>query len=139
MAITVSSVVNSFGQSGDKRMDDKIEAKRIGHLTNELDLKPEEAKEFWPLYNALKSDLKANKKKARQLIKNSTDADIVLREQMKIEEEQLAIRHRYVQKIKALIGAERTLSFLKAERGFNAQMLKGLRGKRAQKRKNSGF
>lgn len=47
--------VNSFAQGRGERQQDnmrqKIEAQKVAFITNKLDLTPEEAQSFWPLYN----------------------------------------------------------------------------------------
>lgn len=46
---------NSFAQIRGERQQDnmrqKIEAQKVAFITNKLDLTPEEAQSFWPLYN----------------------------------------------------------------------------------------
>jgi Spy/CpxP family protein refolding chaperone len=42
----------SFAQKPDRNYDkDKLESARVAYITNRIDLKPEQAEKFWPLYN----------------------------------------------------------------------------------------
>ena len=45
---------------------EKIEALKMGYISKELDLSPEEAQKFWPVYNQYQKELDAAKKNAKK-------------------------------------------------------------------------
>src|SRR4051812_42751159 len=49
----------------EERME-KLESMKIGFFTQRLDLTPEEAKKFWPVYNAFQDDLEKLRKGHRE-------------------------------------------------------------------------
>src|SRR5690349_13037891 len=69
---------NSFAQRGpgNRPPKEKVEAMKIGFLTDYLDLSSEEARGFWPVYNSYQDELEKLRKSHRQNILNDkTDFD----------------------------------------------------------------
>ncbi len=66
------SMVFSQGHRGEKspEMKAKIEAQKISFITQQLDLSPEEAQKFWPLYNEMNNKKDAFHLEFRQLIRS---------------------------------------------------------------------
>lgn len=128
--------ISTFAQGKRGNVEQRVEAKKIGYLTDKLDLSPEEAQVFWPLYNQytdkLKSLIKDNEEASNNSDKN-LNADAEIDAILKSENVKLEIRRDYISKFKKTIGSEKTLTLLKSERGFKKEMLKGLR-KRKEKR-----
>jgi len=142
-------VFTILGQSQDRRdnLTDRIEVKKIGYLTDKLDLTPEEAQVFWPIYNMYSDKMKAysrNHESAKVSDKETMSADDKISDLIKNEKERLSIKEEYISKFKQVIGSEKTLELLKSERGFKKEVLqsirkrkeKGLKGYRKEKEKN---
>src|SRR6185295_745050 len=66
----------SFAQTGDdlKGGTNRIDAIKIAYLTKELELSPDEAKAFWPLYDRYTGEIKST-------LKDSKDDDVLVRQQ----------------------------------------------------------
>src|SRR5258705_11566219 len=56
-------------QGGDRK--EEIEAMKVGFLTRRLNLTPEEAKTFWPVYNQFQDELEKIREARRSEIKDA--------------------------------------------------------------------
>ncbi len=118
-------------------IEKKVEAKKVGYLTNKLDLSPGEAQVFWPVYNMYTDKLKSfNNYDDEASLSNDEDidADNEIRNLIETEKQKLSVKEEYIAKFKQVIGAEKTLILLRSERGFKREMLKSIR-----KRKEKGI
>ncbi len=62
---------------------DEVEARRIGFITNEVQLTPEEAQVFWPVYNKYRDELEALRKdRANELMSAKLNFDSYTDEQV---------------------------------------------------------
>lgn len=48
------------------RMRERLQSMRIAYLSEEMQLMPEEAQSFWPLYNAREAELQKSRQQARE-------------------------------------------------------------------------
>ncbi len=92
-----------FAQDGHR-----IEALKIAYITKRLDLSPEEAQKFWPIYNLYAEDLK----KARQdAIRNN-------KTEIELDESTLNIRKKYSAQFSQAISPQKVDIFFKSEKEF---------------------
>ncbi|MES2777639.1 MAG: hypothetical protein V4722_25905 [Bacteroidota bacterium] len=61
----------------EERNEDAIESLKIAFLTKQLELTPEEAQKFWPVYNQYTTELKKTRKEH-----NGNDGELKLREKL---------------------------------------------------------
>ncbi|MGB0178240.1 MAG: hypothetical protein ACPF9D_13825, partial [Owenweeksia sp.] len=74
LAITFTSPI--FAQQRD-RVNDRIEAMRAQFFTEKLDLTPEEAQKFWPVYNQYREELaKIQGNRMKELTDHKSDRSI---------------------------------------------------------------
>ncbi|MBV9988946.1 MAG: hypothetical protein JO301_14805 [Chitinophagaceae bacterium] len=93
----------------------RLEALKTAYVTKQLNLTPEEAEKFWPVYHAYTADFK----KMRQEQKTG---DV-----LEIEESILNLRKRYRGEFKKLLNTDdRALKALTVERDFNNMIRKEL-------------
>jgi hypothetical protein len=92
----------------DPEENSKIEALKIAYISKKLELSPEEAQKFWPVYNQYFKEL-------RQVIKDrkGPDGDIIEEEQKVID-----IRKKYKEQFIRVIGQPRMNKLFHAERDF---------------------
>ncbi len=110
---------------------ERHETARIAFITNELSLSTEEAQQFWPVYNEMRSKIKEVMRKRHDdmlLLRNNEDLSAEQKEQIllnhyKGEQEVAAIRLQYHSKIKAVIGLEKTVQLFESERKFQREMM----------------
>jgi hypothetical protein len=121
-------------QQGDQRKN--IEAQRIAFITQELNLTPDEAKVFWPVYNeyeAKRHDLRKSFRDAENMHKDDIDkltekeATQLLDNQIIEAQKFLDLRKEYHTKFKAVLPAVKVLKLYDAERDFQKMLIDKLR------------
>lgn len=116
----------------------KIEAEKIAYLTTELDLTPQEAQQFWPIYNEFekKKDELINERK--NIISNiqsgfetvsDKDAEKMSDRLIEIDIAESKLRQEYHQKYKKVLPIKKVIKFYHLERKFKQQLLRKIRGK----------
>jgi hypothetical protein len=86
----------------------RIEALKIAYITNKLNLSPEEAQKFWPIYNQYALELKVARLKA---INNKSS-------EIELDENLLNIRKKYSVLFSQVLPPAKVDSFFKAEKEF---------------------
>lgn len=121
-------------QSDATSKQDKIKALEIAYISKELDLTPEEAQKFWPVYNKYTREVNAligdRKKKTQELKgKPRTDAvaDAAMDKELNYERKMLDIKTRYRAEFSKVIPARKVGNFYRAEREFRGMMIRQLK------------
>lgn len=137
-------IAASFAQGGrfnEKR--DQVKSMKIAHITNELQLTPEESEKFWPLYNAFEEKQREiRKQKVTAYLDKRNEADIdkmsekeasALLAQMEENEEAMhQARKKFVASLKGVLPAVKIIKLKKAEEDFNKKLLQQFRGRRGK-------
>jgi len=92
----------------------RLEALKIAYVTKRLDLSPEEAQKFWPIYNQYAEELK----RARQ------DAIRGNKSEIELDESLLNIRKKYSVSFGQAISPQKIDTFFKSEKEFGAYVQK---------------
>lgn len=128
--ICLTSVIGVFAQPQNGRVKERVEAQRIGFITQRLSLTPEESQAFWPVYNQYTEKLQQirNSVKPEQSLDDMSDADTekLIMAQMDKESRELDLRKEYYQKLKKVISVKKIAKLYKAERDFRGELLKQL-------------
>ena len=95
----------------------RIEALKIAYLTKKLNLSPQEAQKFWPIYNNYASELR----QARGGDKTS---------EIEREERILNIRKKYSKEFSNALNAEKVNTFFRSEKEFGNYVQKELSERR---------
>ncbi len=118
----------SYGQPPNRGQNrDKIDALRIAHITEQLQFTPEEAQQFWPIFNKFKEEEKTMRRSYR--IPKSTDemtpeeAENFLNGQLEKIEKQLDFRRRYFAALKQVLPSQKIVKLLEAEKSFKKKIL----------------
>ncbi len=91
---------------------ENIEAQRVAFITQELNLTPEEAQKFWPVYNQYTEKLQESRKKRRQEMKESkenidelSDKEVekLVDEEISERQKELDLQKEYHAKFKAVL------------------------------------
>ncbi len=134
----------SFAQPGGKmeQKKEKVEAMKIGYLTQEMNLTPEEAQKFWPVYNQMNDEIEKLRKE-RQLARESAkinfetmgDAEVekLINDEMASRQKELDIHKKYVAQYKAVLSIKKVAQFYKAEEGFKRRLLEKIQEKKEHK------
>jgi hypothetical protein len=113
-----------------------VEAQRIAFITQALNLTPDEAKVFWPVYNeydAKRHDLKKSVKGAEKLHKEEIvkltekEASQLLDNQLIEAQKLLDLRKEYNGKFKAVLPSVKVLQLYDAEREFQKILMEKIR------------
>ena len=131
----ISSSLTVFGQADRKMIREKLESRKVAFITERLNLNTQEAQSFWPLYNEMKDELKEARGNFKRPDPNITDADAstMIDRMFEREKSHLEIKKKYADKMQNVIGAKRTLRFLKLDREFKEKMIRDVREKRGKK------
>lgn len=114
----------------------EVKAQKIAYLTGRLDLSPEEAQTFWPIYNAYDEARDANRKEMRRTMRAGRGDEAPLTEQQALErlnkglelrQRELELERTYKDRFVKAIGALRTVELLRAEHEFDREVLRRIR------------
>jgi hypothetical protein len=124
-----------FAQS--KEAMKKIESARIALFTERLNLSPEQAEKFWPLYrqyNERRRDLRLELRDARQGVdmKNLTDeqSKMLMEKALEIKQRELNLEKDYSEKFQNVISTQQVLRMKNAEKDFQKMLLQRLQSQR---------
>lgn len=125
--ITFATLLTEAQVPGNERVGEKIRSLEIGYLTKQLQLTPQEAEKFWPVFNQYRKETRA------------IMLDEKLTDQLEIDQKLLDVRKKYKKNFTALLGAGRAQEVYDSEDRFKALVRKEMnrRIKARQERKNN--
>jgi Skp family chaperone for outer membrane proteins len=122
-----------------QRRDDikqRVESQRIAFITEKLELSPEEAQKFWPIYNqftdeieSVRRELNIMRRLSDKEIKSMSDKDAekyneqILSQQQKL----IDLQKRYQSDLKSTISVQKIALLYKAEFDFKRILLKRIK------------
>lgn len=127
---------------GNRVDKERMESAKIGFISRELQLTPDEAKVFWPVYNAMEAEIKkADRDPLREGLKtvrgeggidNLSDAQAreLLAELDKVGAEREAIRRKYQKEFLKVLPPQKVLKLHVAERKFKQEVMDRIRDAR---------
>lgn len=104
-------------ESNKKQQD--IEALKVAFISRELELTPEDAQKFWPVYNQYSNEL-------RGVVQD--DQDVIER-----DEKVLNLRKKYRDQFTKVLGAQRMNRLYNAEGRFRQILIKAIKNQRLQR------
>ena len=122
-----------------------IEAQKIAFITSELNLTPQESQDFWPLYNAYRSDLQKLRKSEKMIRAEKTQAhkpsekelDAAIKQEFANDRRKIDLDEKYFELYKTVLPISKVVAFYQAERDFKRELLKVLKERRDQGRMRS--
>lgn len=132
LVILVTFSLASWAQHGHA---EKIKAFKAGYLTQELDLTPEEAQKFWPVYNEFEQKMHElrfeRRKKERDRINalggpeelSDKQAREILNGLLESEEKALSVKKELYQALNDILSPVKLVELYRAENDFNRRML----------------
>ncbi len=109
---------------------DKIESLRIAFISQRLNLTPEEAQKFWPVYNQYHTDIKSLRNNFGM---GPGKPQLTADQSIDFDQKKLDLRKKYKAQFEAVLGKEKVNILYNLEEEFK-QKLKELRDERQQKR-----
>ena len=110
-------IVTSFAKAQDEQASVKkqqdIEALKVAFISKELELTPDEAQKFWPVYNQYSKEIKATR---------LDNPDVLDR-----DEKILNLRKNYKEQFTKILGPQRVNNMYNAEGRFHQLLFKAMR------------
>ena len=116
---------------GAQSQRDKIEALRIAFISQQLNLSPDEAQRFWPVYNQYRSESEALQ------ASYGPGAQLTADQQLELEQKKLDLKRRYKPQFEVALGTAKLNELYNLERKFQ-EKLKEIREQRMQQRGMQG-
>ena len=121
LLLAMGSLLNAKAQDGEK-----LQALKIAWLTKKLDLSPEEAQRFWPVYNKYTEEIRSIRQEQKQ--KNTTELDV--------EDKILNVRKKYNGEFAKALNPEKVNTFFRSEKDFGAMIQRELQERRMNRQLN---
>ncbi|MBL0136825.1 MAG: hypothetical protein IPP79_24030 [Chitinophagaceae bacterium] len=125
-ALFVGFLLPAQAQDENKNDGGRIEALKIAYITKKLNLSPEEAQKFWPVYNKYTDEIRRVQIESRQN-KGS---------ELEREEKLLNIRKKFNGEFGKALSADKVNSFFKVEKEFNGMVQKEMMERRQLRLEN---
>ncbi len=125
-------------EEGQEGRREKIESQKVSFLTTKLNLSPEEAKAFWPVYNKyqeethnLRKSKHADRINARKNFDTMSDKDLekLVDGEIISRQAELDILKKYHAQFKQVLPIKKVALFYKAEQDFKRELLKQIKGR----------
>lgn len=118
---------------------ERIRAAQIAYLSKELDLSPEEAQKFWPVYNQYSKEVETliaeRKRTMKDLRQNPDPADPTAQatQDLKYQQRMLDIKTRYKDQFVKVLPAQKVNTLYRAERDFRQALLREYKMRQEQR------
>jgi len=137
----VAQTIQAQGGQGYKYQEkrEKIDAHRIAFITEKLDLSPEEAQIFWPVYNEHKAKVEEEIKGFREKYDISPrnimeisdkEAEEFADAQLEHEQKMLNLKKEFHAQLKQILPPKKILMLIEADREFKIELMKRLSGRK---------
>lgn len=142
--ITLVSIgMNTNAQSSDKR--EQLKSLKIGFITEALDLSPNEASDFWPIYNYHQDNIHKLSRQNRSIryelkpdnfeAMSDSKATELLNRLLKTDKEIYTEKEAMFDKLKSVLPSKKIIKLHKAENEFNRKMLEHYRKRKESQKK----
>jgi len=128
----------------DPKAREKIEAARIGMITNKLGLTPAQAEKFWPIYHEFSEKRMELRKefKSEQVKVNNGQATTEQQQRLvdlglNLKQKELDLEKMYSGKLLSVITADQMLNLRSAEHDFQRMLINQLQKRETQQRREN--
>jgi hypothetical protein len=139
----VMSLITFTGLSAKAQNEEamkKIESARIALITERLELTPEQAEKFWPVYREytqqrqqLREEFQSTRKSVDGKQLSDEESKKLLDAGLKLKERQLQLDRTYTERLNRVITNRQILALRKAEDDFRQMILQRLENRRDQR------
>ena len=136
------------GKGENRRMEkQRIEQAKIAFITNKLELTTDQAKEFWPIYDAMQAELKEHRKTLKDGLKALKEEDAkkddasykkALENMHNGQIKGIEIKTKYTNQIGELLGYDKVFTWGEAEKEFKKRLMERMKNAKGQKRGGPG-
>jgi hypothetical protein len=119
-----------------------IEALKVGFLTRRLQLSPDEAKKFWPVYNQFTEEMQGIREARFAKLKelkddfdkmNEKDAEKIVDGEIVFRQQELDVLKKYHAQFKQILPIKKVAKLYRAEEDFKRELLDRIRDRRDRK------
>ena len=135
----VLTTLGAYGQR-ESTSRQKIESAKIALITQRLNLSPEQAEKFWPIYNEYTKMQRENRKSFDEAKKNyepqhasEEDNQQLLQLGMETKEQALQLEKNYSERLLTVINNRQMLSLRKAENDFKVMIMNRIQEQRLRR------
>ncbi|SHK99836.1 hypothetical protein SAMN05444266_101854 [Chitinophaga jiangningensis] len=143
IAVLLTCIPRAFAQQDDAAKQ-QLKSIEIAYIARTLDLTPDEAQKFWPVYNNYRGEIdqliadKQRNKKLNDKAARGLDADAIARSNMDkdlgYDKRMLDIKTRYTAEFQRVLPARKASAVFSSEQEFRRMMIRHLNSnKRAQR------
>lgn len=122
---------------------EQIKAMKIAYFTQEMDMSPSVAQQFWPVYNryeCLRRELHIREDVDIDLSNiegiSEETAEEMLKEYVAVEKEEYELKKKMFSDLKKIFSAKDVIKIQKLESDFNRKLIKEYRARKAAERNN---
>lgn len=130
----------------DTKAKDKIQAARVAYITDQLQLTPQEAEKFWPIYREFAERRKALRQQLKDAKQNPTpdqnqeqNSQAALDAQFKIKQQELDLEKDYSGRLLKVISAQKLRTLPDAERRFRQMILDQIQRRQLQQERRQNL
>lgn len=141
MGMLILISLTSYGQ--DKAAMQKIESARIALITERLELTPDQAEKFWPLYreyNLQRRQMREEFRNTRQSadLQNLSEEQSkeLMQQTMNLKQQELNLERKYAERMTQVISTQQMLRLRNAEKEFQQRLLQRIQQQRQQQDQN---
>lgn len=136
--LTTCALIISLGLAGQPKDFERIEVLKSKFITEKLDLNPEEAQQFWPVYNEYRKALDAIHDrrqqvfKRHQMVKNwdkqsDEELESFTRKELQDQARIAEVKLQYFDKFSAAVGKRKAATYYRIEIEFHRKLMQELR------------
>jgi hypothetical protein len=131
----------SVGAQVKRPVRDRIDAMKVGFITDRLNLTPEEAQAFWPVYNQYSDELDQLRKSRRQNIINARDnfdsmssaeMEKAVDNEIIFRQNELEIIKKFHPQFKKVLPIKKVAMLYRAEEEFKQHLLEMIKERRGE-------
>lgn len=129
--VAFSQTVNAQNRPRFNEGNQKLESARIGMITNRLDLTPEQATSFWPVYNEfenkkkiVKNELRKHLSESRSLASTDDKIKTELNEMMNLRQKEVDLDKEYMTKFLKVLNPRQVSELYRTEQMFKQMLLR---------------
>jgi hypothetical protein len=121
LLVVLSGLPAIKAQDGGDSKAEKIQSLKIAFITQKLQLTPDEAQRFWPVYNQYQNEI------------NTFQLESKNGAALPNEEKLLDIRKKYLSAFEKVLGPEKANNLFNAERDFRTILIRRLQNRNQQR------
>ncbi|MFT4663692.1 MAG: hypothetical protein ACI8YQ_000169 [Polaribacter sp.] len=125
----------------DSKKEERIRSLRIAFLTEKLQLTPQEAEKFWPIYNEYEKERRTLRKDYRKEKKGAelsvVEADAMVDASFELQEKQLKLKRTYYDRMKKVIPSQKLVALDRAEKEFRKKVVEEIKRRKKKERRKS--